>query len=102
MTDAIPWYRSRILQGLLTIIVTQIVAKVTAQYHINFEVLGLSVNDIVAWLMNLISAGAAAWAVHARVAPSVPIPAVVTLTQGGADKANLAPTPFPLSPKEIR
>lgn len=95
---AIPFYKSRILQGLLTIVVTQVIAKVTAQYHIDFAVLGLTADNIVQWIMDGISAGAVYWATHARVAPQVPIPPVVTLTQTGADKANLTVPPF--SPKE--
>jgi hypothetical protein len=88
MTDtmAIPWYKSRILQGLLTIVVTQIVAKVQSQWHVDF--MGISVTDIVSWLMNIISAGAVYWATHARVAPTVPIPPVVTGTQAQADVIN--------------
>jgi hypothetical protein len=95
--NAVVWYKSRILQSLLTIVVTQIIAKVTAQYHIDFAVLGLTADNIVQWIMDGISAAAVYWATHARVAPQVPIPPVVTLTQTGADKANIAPL---FSPKE--
>lgn len=91
-TVALPWYKSRILRGLLTIVVTQLIAKITAQYHINFAILGLDINSIVEWLMNLISAGAVAYATHARVAPSVPIPPVITLTKASADAKNQEPT----------
>lgn len=90
--NAIPWYRSRILQGLLTIVVSQVIAKVTAQYHIDFAVLGLTADNIVQWIMDGISAGAVYWATHARVALSVPIPAVVTFTQSAADQANQEPS----------
>jgi hypothetical protein len=98
MTDqtALPWYRSRILQGLLTIVVSQIVARVQAQFHIDF--MGMSVTDIVNWLMDAITAGAVYWATHARVAPQVPIPPVVTLTQNQADQINGAPNETPVPP----
>lgn len=85
-TTALPWYRSRILQGLLTILVSQAVARVQAQFHIDF--MGMSVTDIVNWLMDAITAGAIYWATHARVAPAVPIPPVVTLTKSEADQIN--------------
>jgi hypothetical protein len=92
---SIPWYKSRILQGILTIVVTQLIAKITGMWHIDFAVLGLDVNSIVEWLMNIISAAAVAYATHARATKPIP---PITLTQTGADKANLTAPPF--SPKE--
>jgi len=87
MSDvALPWYKSRILQGLLTIVVSQLVARAQAQFHIDF--MGMSVTDIVNWLMDAISAGGVYWATHARVASTVPIPPVVTLTKTQADQIN--------------
>lgn len=105
MTDekpdiAVAWYRSRILQGLLTVLVTQMISRVQAQYHLDLAVMGFGVNDIVSWLMDLISAAALTYAAHARVAPSVPIPPVVTLTKSEADKVNLVP-PFVPTSKEV-
>lgn len=88
MNDAIPWYRSRILQGLLTILVTQVAAKVAAQFHINFALFGLDVNSIVQWLMDLSSAGALAYATHARTTKPVP---PVTLTKAEATAVNAEP-----------
>lgn len=85
---AIPWYKSHILQGILTVVVTQLIAKVTSLYHIDFAVLGLDVNSIVEWLMNIISAAAVAYATHARVTKPIPL---VTLTKIGADKVNTMP-----------
>jgi len=84
--QAIPWYKSRILQGILTIIFTQVIARVQSLYHIDF--MGMSVTDIVNWLMDVISAAGAYWATYARVMPSVPIPPVVTLTKSAAEAAN--------------
>lgn len=85
---AIPWYRSAVLRGILTIIVTQLISRITAQYHIDASLFGLNIADVVNWLMDAISAGAAAYAVHGRVAKPVP---PVTLTKTDADKANLTP-----------
>ena len=102
---AIPWYKSRILQGLLTIVVSQVVAKVQAQWHIDFQ--GMSVTDIVSWLMDAISAFGVYLATHARVAPSVPIPPVVTGTQSqadvinGAQNAKIPPTPPVPDPNRV-
>lgn len=95
MTDpvALPWYRSRILQGLLTIVVSQLVARIQTQFHIDF--MGMSVTDIVNWLMDAITAGAVYWATHARLAPQVPIPPVVTLTKSAADQLNTPPPKDP-------
>lgn len=84
--NAIPWYQSRILQGLLTIVVSQVISRVQARYHVDF--MGMSVTDIVGWIMDAISAAGVYWATHARVAPSVPIPAVITLTKAQATEAN--------------
>lgn len=89
--NAIPWYKSRILQGILTVAVTQLIGRVQAQYHVDLSVMGISVTDIVSWLMDMISAGALAWAAHARIALSVPIPPVVTLTKSEAEAANKEP-----------
>lgn len=86
---AIPWYKSHILQGILTVVVTQVIAKVASLYHIDFAVLGLDVNSIVEWLMNIISAAAVAYATHARVTKPIP---PVTLTKTEAAKANLTAT----------
>ena len=44
---AMPWYRSTVFRGILTIIVTQLVGKAQAQYHLDTAVLGISVTDIV-------------------------------------------------------
>ncbi len=85
---ALPWYRSAVLQGILTVIVTQLIGRVQAKYHVDLSVFGLNVNDIVSWAMDALSAAALAYAAHARVAK--PLPAI-TGTQASADKANAAP-----------
>lgn len=90
MTDdapvAIPWYKSTVLRGILTIIVTQIVGKLQTQYHFDTTVAGLGVNDIVSWVMDGISAGALAYMTHGRVTQRA-APAIVG-TKSTADQIN--------------
>ena len=92
---ALPWYKSRIIQGLLTVFVTQVVKHVTDHYHIDLTVWGTAVPDIVNGTMDGIGFVALAWAGHARVSPKVPIPNVVTLTQNKADNINSGQVPPP-------
>lgn len=92
MTDqfpaAIPWYNSVVLRGIVTIVVTQIVSRLQQQYHIDTTVLGFGVNDIVSWIMDVISAGALAYMTHGRVVQkSSP---VITASQSAADIINIA------------
>lgn len=84
---AAPWYTSKILQGLITIVVTQVIGKLQTLYHFDTTLLGFGVNDIVAWLMDVISAGAALYATHARVTQKA-VP-VMTGTQATADQINI-------------
>ena len=83
---AIPWWKSRILQGLLAIVVSQVTARLVKNYGV--DMLGLTNADIVSWLMDAISALGVYWTTHARVAPAIPIPPVVTGTQATADRIN--------------
>jgi hypothetical protein len=92
---AMPWYRSRILQGILTVAVTQLVKHVAAHYDIDMTVWGTAVPDIVNGAMDGMSAIALAWAAHARISPTVPIPPVITGTKGAADKINAQTPPLP-------
>lgn len=93
---ALPWYRSRIMQGLLTILATQLVKHVQAHYALDISVAwGSAVPDIVNGAMDGIGALALGWAAHARVSPKVPIPPVMTLTKGAADELNAATPPLP-------
>lgn len=85
---AIAWYKSRIMVGVLTIVVTQVIKRVQAKYTVDFSIWGTAVPDIVGGIMDGISSIAAYLALHARTSSKVPIPPVVTLTQGGADKVN--------------
>ncbi len=81
---AMPWYKSTVLRGVLTIVVTQIVSHAQAQYHFDTQLLGLGVNDIVSWVMDLISA--LAYMTHGRVTQkSAP---TITASQSTADQIN--------------
>jgi len=98
---AAPWYKSKILQGILTIVVTQLIGKLQTLYHFDTTLLGFGINDIVAWLMDLISAAALAYTTHARVTQKT-VP-VMTGTQTTADQINIAnpsgaPTNAPITP----
>lgn len=109
MTDkvppaAIPWYNSTVLRGILTIIVTQLVGRLQTQYHIDTTVLGLGVNDIVGWVMDLFSAGALAYMTRGRLRQKAS--SIITGTQSAADQINIdnpsgaphvTPTPDPPS-----
>lgn len=106
MTDtntptAIPWYRSTVLRGVLTIIVTQTLNHAQALYHFDTQVLGLGVNAIVEWIMDLISAGALAYMTHGRItqksAPTI-TGTQSTADQINADKAGASHASPPISP----
>lgn len=84
MPAAIPWYKSTVLRGVLTIVVTQIVNYLQGHFHIDAQVLGLSVNDVVGWMMDVISAGALAYMTHGRITQKA-APAI-TATQSKADQ----------------
>ena len=86
--DSIPWYKSAVLRGILIAVASQIIDKVQKQYHMDLSVFGLNPQSIADAALDLISAAAAAYAIHGRVAkPNPP----VTLTKAGADAANLQP-----------
>jgi hypothetical protein len=89
--QAVVWYKSRIVVGIATIVATRLLDYAQKQFHIDASAFGITVNDLVSLILNVI-AGVSAWvALHARVAPSVPIPPVVTLTQSSAAAVNATP-----------
>ena len=98
---AIPWYRSTVFRGILTIVVTQAINKSQAEFHFDATVLGLGVNEVVGWIMDLISAGALAYMGHGRAtATSLP---TLTGTKSAADEINVAnpagaPVNAPITP----
>jgi hypothetical protein len=87
---AIPWYRSRILQGLLIAALVQGLGILKRQYHIDLSIYGLDANSIASWLMDALSAAAIAYAAHARV--TLPMP-MVTGSRASAQAIN-----FPVEP----
>lgn len=84
--SAIPWYQSTVLRGVLTIVATQLVGRLQTQYHIDTSVLGVGVNDLVSWFMDVISAGALAYMARGRVNQKAS--SIITGTQAGADQIN--------------
>jgi len=64
---AIPWYRSRIIQGIVAGVVAQVISRLQAQYHFDITVWGFTANDIVSAIMDGITAIAVAYTAHARV-----------------------------------
>lgn len=68
---AIPWYKSQQLQAILTIVFTQVIARVSAhlqtKYQFDVTSLGITPGDLVEWTMNGFSALGVYWATHARV-----------------------------------
>lgn len=94
---AIPWYKSQQLQALLTLIVAQVFARVAgavqAKYHFDVTSIGISVPEIVSFLMDGISLGAAWWGTHVRVTQKAAPKLVATQTK--ADVANAAAATAP-------
>ncbi len=87
---AIPWYKSQQFRAILTIVVTQIVSRlsvyVESKYHFDVAVLNINIADIVSWLMDTASAVGAYWALHARgTQKSAP---QIVLTKSKADEIN--------------
>ena len=85
MNEAIPWYKSAILRGILIAVVTQVIDKVQIHYHMNLSVFGLNAQNVADWAMDAISAAAVGYAMHGRIAKPVP---PVTLTKAAAEAAN--------------
>jgi len=64
--DSLPWYRSRIIVGILTAVVVQVAARIQSQYHIDFKLYGVTADQAVAMILDGFSAIAASVALHAR------------------------------------
>jgi hypothetical protein len=83
---AIPWYKSHVLRALLTIALSQGIARLQSKFHIDVSLYGIGVNDMVSFLMDAISGVALAWAAKARV--TMPQPTITaTKTQAAAINA---------------
>lgn len=96
---AIPWYKSRVLQGILIAVVSQGILRVKQQFGLDLTLYGVDANSGAAWLLDVISALALAYSTRARI--SGPMPPVVTTTQPKADAINnlVNPPPPPETPK---
>lgn len=85
---AIPWYQSTMLRGLVVILVSQAVARVQSQFHLDVPgALGLTVNDLVNAAMDALALFGAGLVVHGRVTQKAA--PVITATRTGAAKINL-------------
>jgi|SRR5712671_5416576 len=82
---AIPWYKSQQLQAILTIVFTQVIARVSAhlqtKYQFDVTSLGITPGDLVEWTMNALSAAGVYWATHARVTQKAAPTIVVSQTK---------------------
>jgi hypothetical protein len=97
---AIPWYRAAVLQSLLVIVFTQVLARVAAHFHIDvaaLSALGIDPNALTQWTLDGISALAIAYAAHGRI--SKPLPAITTTpTKADAINASAASPPAAAPP----
>lgn len=80
--DQIPWYRSKIIVGVVTAVVAQIAARVQSKYHIDFTVYGITADQLTAMALDGVSAIGAALALHGRATQKA-APAI-TLTKPSA------------------
>src|SRR5690348_15716333 len=85
---AVPWYHSRIVVGIATIVASRLIDYAQKQWHMDAAVFGITVNDLASMILDGVAAMAAYVAIHARVSSNVPIPPVVTLTKAGAQEIN--------------
>lgn len=65
---AVPFYQSPVLRGILTVVVTQAFARLYQHYHLDTGSYGLTANDTVSWIMDVLSAAALYYAGHKHVA----------------------------------
>jgi len=92
---AMPWYRSKIVVGLVTVVVTQLVDHIQQRYHTNIGVLGFTINDIVSAVCDALGAASAYLILHSRVTQKAA--PQITLTKKGAVAASV-PDPTPAAP----
>jgi hypothetical protein len=79
--NAIPWYKSNVLRGLLVVVLTHTLVH----YHIVSQFTPDDIGSFVDELMSLLGYAGAGLAAYARV--KTPMPAV-TLTKAKADSLN--------------
>lgn len=83
--DAMPWYRSKIIVGILTAVLVQVLARLKAQYHIDFSLYGVTADQAAETVLDVISAIAASIALHGRVSQKAAPP--ISLTKPPAPPA---------------
>jgi hypothetical protein len=96
---AIPWYRSSVLQGLMVLVFTQLIAKLASHFHIDIAELtslGINADALTQWTLDGISALAVAYATHGRLVKPLP---EITSSQPKADVINAATPPPTQEPK---
>jgi len=89
--NTIPWYKSRILQGILASLVSQALARSNLASVISSD----QALAIINWGLDGISAAALAYATHARVtkpSPPVSLTKASAASDNAAAAANLAST----------
>lgn len=85
VVPAMPWYQSKVITALVTIVVSQLVGLAARKFAIDITTFGLSVPDIVTFAMNTLAGVAVAYGWVGRVAT-----APVTLKKSTADAINAA------------
>lgn len=88
---AIPWYRSKILQGVVAGVVAQVFRVLESRFGVHI-LPGLDV-EVVGWIMDVIAAGAVAYTARARLKQEA-APTVV-LTKQKAESINATTQPPP-------
>jgi hypothetical protein len=96
---AVAFFKSRIMQGLLTVFVSMTINIITHKYKVDFSLWGTSIPDIVQGITYVLCYAGLVWAGHARVASSVPIPSKVTFTTQEAKDLNIEAGATPPDPK---
>ncbi len=84
--NTIPWYRSKILQGILTSIVAQVLARSKLSSIITSD----QAVQIIDFALDSISGAALAYAAHARVTKPIP---PVSISKASADATNASNAP---------
>lgn len=70
--DPVAWTKSNVLRAFITIAVTQVVSAAAHRWKIDISVYGITVNEIVEWLMNLITGLAIYYGTRSRVTQPMP------------------------------
>jgi hypothetical protein len=102
---AIPWYKSAVLRGLVTIasaLIIKVLTAVLKKYQLDLDLgfIDVTADTLTDWIMDGVIPAAIGYAVHGRVTKPSP---VVTLTKAKADTINnQPPPPATPAPEEVR